>query len=124
MLNGRSNLAFIPTAFISGEGRYYYNFLKRLEKGKSISRNSANYIGVPDNYGLSFQTFYVEDGSRIRTTTQVYNFGIVWGLQRNYQNRFSLDFNIGSSILTALSSREFGIIISFKLGIWLGKKTE
>ena len=77
MLNGRSNLAFIPTAFISGEGRYYYNFLKRLEKGKSISRNSANYIGVPVNYGLSLQTFYIEDGSRIRTTTQVYNFGIV-----------------------------------------------
>lgn len=124
MLNGRSNLAFIPTALISTEGRYYYNFLKRSEKGKNISRNSANYIGVPGSYGLSFQTFYFEDGSRIRTTTQVYDFGIVWGLQRNYQNRFSLDFNIGPSILTPLISAEFGIISSFTLGIWLGKKTE
>jgi hypothetical protein len=52
------------------------------------------------------------------------NFGIVWGLQRNYKNRFSLDCSVGPSLYAPLVNNEFDLIADISLGIWLGKKHE
>ncbi len=124
LLNGRSNFSFEPTPLLVGEGRYYYNFQQRLKKEKNISRNSANYLGVSGKYGVSIKTFYPDNGNAVRTARQIYDAGIVWGLQRNYNNRFSLDLNIGPSILQPLIDKEFGLISNLSLGIWLGKRTD
>ena len=124
LLNGRSNFSFTPTPLLVADGRYYYNFQQRLEKEKNISRNSANYFGLSAKYGVSIETFYPDNGEAVRTTTQIYDVGIVWGLQRNYNNRFSLDLNIGPSILQPLIDKQFGFISNLSLGIWLGKRTD
>lgn len=123
LLNGRSNFSFTPTPLLIGEGRHYYNFQQRLGKEKNISRNSANYLGISGKYGYSIETFYPDNGDAIRTAKQVYDAGIVWGIQRNYDNRFSLDLNIGPSILQPLIDRQFGLVANLSLGIWLGKRT-
>lgn len=116
------SLSAIPTA--SGELRYYYNFQQRMNTKKNTDRNSANYIALAGKYGISFTTFHYDDGSTDRSTSYYPNAGIVWGFQRNYRNRFSLDFNIGPSISSPLAYHEFDFIGNFTLGIWLGKKTE
>lgn len=108
--------------FISASGRYYYNFKQRSEKGKNTSRNSANYIALLGIYGFSSITendpFYI-----IESTRQI-NAGVVWGMQRNYKNRFSLDLNLGIGYLGTPVTNNFGLIGEFTLGIWLGKKNE
>ncbi len=124
LLNGRSHFSFAPTPLLTAEGRYYYNFQQRLDKGKNINRNSANYLAVSSKYGYSIETFYPDNGDAITTATPVYDAGIVWGLQRNYKNRFSLDLNVGPSILQPLIDKEFGLIANLSIGIWLGKRTD
>jgi hypothetical protein len=114
--------------------RHYYNFQKRQNKGKNISKNSGNYIGVstryiappfartkpicrdcpqnvisyfnPSNYDDQLPTGFVP--------------GLVWGLQRNYKSRFNLDFNIGVGYSFKASAPN--LISDLSLGIWLGKK--
>jgi len=116
------SLSAIPTA--SGELRYYYNFQHRMNAKKNTARNSANYIALAGKYGISFTTFHYADGNTAKSETSYPNAGIVWGFQRNYRNRLSLDFNIGPSISSPLLYNEFDLIGNFTLGIWLGKKTE
>ncbi|HFS67123.1 MAG TPA: hypothetical protein ENK67_02820 [Flavobacteriia bacterium] len=53
-MKGTNNkVDYIFTSIISAEPRYYYNFNKRIEKGKKILNNSTNYI--------SAELFYVPD---------------------------------------------------------------
>ncbi len=118
----RYSFSFIPT--LTGEYRYYYNIEKRMKANKNSRYNSANYFAVVAKYGTSYTTYHMEDGSTLKNTTEVTNVGIVWGLQRNYRNRFSLDFNIGPSLLYPLLYEQFGFIGNLTLGIRLGKKTE
>ena len=53
--------------------------------------------------------------------------GVVWGMQRNYASRFSLDLNIGAGYLfnaTGYSNNNSVQPMSqFTLGIWLNRKT-
>ena len=71
--------------------RYYYNFDKRLDKGKKISENSGNYItgmasitsGDPILGDLEFASDY---GGFV---------GPAWGLQRVYNSGFKLNLNLG-----------------------------
>jgi len=116
------SLSAIPTASV--ELRYYYNFQQRINTKKNTDRNSANYIALAGKYGISYTTFHYDDGSTARSTSYYPNAGIVWGFQRNYKNRLSLDFNIGPSLSSPLLYQEFDFIGNFTLGIWLGKKTE
>ena len=74
--------------------RYYYNAARREAKGKRTAMNSLNYIGAISQ--ISFvqneilTSYFPEEGRQ-----QACTFGAIWGFQRNYLKRFSLDFNIG-----------------------------
>ncbi|MBY0479503.1 MAG: DUF3575 domain-containing protein [Chitinophagaceae bacterium] len=113
--------AVFVRSFISASGRYYYNFKKRTEKGKNTDRNSANYIAVLGIYG--FSSFTENDPIYLIESTRQINAGVVWGMQRNYKNRFSLDLNLGVGYLGTPVTNNFGLMGEFTLGIWLGKKT-
>lgn len=71
--------------------RYYYNFKNRADKGKKVSENSANYIagiasitgGHPIIGNLEYANQY---GAFI---------GPSWGVQRVYNSKFKLNFNLG-----------------------------
>jgi Protein of unknown function (DUF3575) len=118
-----TQIKLTPYPFIGAGARYYYGFDERNKKGKNTLRNSANYAGILASYGFVTKKYDFESGPAT-ITTQICNVGFVWGLQRNYKNRFSLDFNIGPSITELLINNSFGITSEFTLGIWLGKKTE
>jgi hypothetical protein len=119
-----SGLAYRKGMFEEGFGiyptfnlqyRYYYNLNKRMEKGKNISNNSANYIalsgsiqsGKPIIGDLEFNEGYF--GA----------VGPVWGLQRYYGAGFKLDLNLGAGYSFNESGGSFfSPIIGLRLG-WL-----
>lgn len=116
---------------VGAEYRYYYNFRKRSADGKSVSKNSANYIGLYGNMIFSKMrvnsSYYIE--SKRRNVNVV---GLGWGMQRNYTKHFSLDLNIGGQYRFARSSYpgadnttmqktggEFLPAVLLGLGFWL-----
>lgn len=123
-LSNNTQIKLTPYPFIGAGARYYYGFTERTRKGKNTLRNSANYIGLSMLYGIAREKSDLNSGATITSTTQIYNAGVVWGLQRNYKNRFSLDFNIGPNLANLLVFGSPGITSEFTIGIWLGKKTE
>lgn len=126
--------SFSPTGVVASQLRYYYNFALREQKGKNIAHNSANYISFLAKYSYSGITYYRGDsfsesfgGPRnysVKEASHMPNVGIVWGIQRNYKNRFSIDCSIGPSIYAPLVNNEFNFIADISIGIWLGRKHE
>jgi hypothetical protein len=130
---GTSSFFYLDPALML-QYRYYYNLSRRNRKGKRTDMNSANYISP------LFETiFYKVRISGVENTgneRQIINtMGLVWGLQRNYKSRFSLDLNMGVGygfgkkaeldnngkiIMTNVSG--FGVPINFTLGFWLNKR--
>ena len=112
--------------------RYYYNAARRAANGKRTEMNSLNYFAalhrtVFVKRTLS-DTLYSKSNFRLLNT-----FGIVWGMQRNYPKRFSLDFNAGLGYFYAnLASyyngqrpgfiERFTVITGVEIGFWLNKK--
>ncbi len=91
-LGNTSFIYFDPALTI--QYRYYYNYIKREAKGKRTEMNSLNYVcsilqTVFSKENIS-SSYYPETNQRAINT-----FGLAWGFQRNFQNRFSLDLNLG-----------------------------
>ena len=130
---GTSSYFYLDPALML-QYRYYYNLLNRESKGKRTEMNSANYISP------IFQTvFYkvrlsdAQYTGKDRTITNT--LGLVWGFQRNYRSRFSLDLNMGvgyrfggraeldnNGKVFINSVSEFAIPVHFTLGFWLNKR--
>lgn len=123
-----------PTGLVASQLRYYYNFALREQKEKNIARNSANYISFVAKYEYSGITYRYGDsfmeslgGPRnysIKQASHMPNLGIVWGIQRNYKNRFSIDCSVGPSLYTPFANNEFTLIGDVSIGLWLGKKSK
>jgi hypothetical protein len=113
-----------PTALAAGQFRYYYNFGLRKTREKNIAHNSANYISFLARYGYSGVTYHYGDQGNysIKQASHMPDFGIVWGIQRNYKNRFSIDCSAGPSLYEPLANNEFTLLADISLGIWLGRK--
>ena len=110
--------------------RYYYNGNKRAEKGKRTAMNSLNYIGIVTEADFYTDRSWGQDKSRVQKM-----FGTVWGFQRNYPKRFSLDLNIGfcyafgkKTVMslpgeyTSITFGEFTTLSQLSLGFWLNRK--
>ncbi|WP_194851821.1 hypothetical protein [Nonlabens antarcticus] len=69
-------------------GRYYTNFNRRLDKGKTIANNSGNYIA------LSFvNVLEAENDEVIVESTSALM--AAYGIQRTYWKHFNLNFQTG-----------------------------
>ncbi len=113
-----------PTPTVAGQLRYYYNFGLRKTKEKNIAHNSANYISFLLRYAYSGVTYYYGDQGNfsVKQASHMPDFGVVWGIQRNYKNRFSIDCSVGPSLYAPLANNEFFLLADISLGIWLGRK--
>lgn len=113
--------------------RYYYNAKKRVRKERRTDMNSMNYFAPTYQMVLSKQRIstdqYMESSRRPINTL-----GLVWGMQRNYPKRFSLDANVGLGYLFAkttvpgfngpVSSHDGNVtlLLNINIGLWLNKK--
>jgi hypothetical protein len=69
-------------------GRYYTNFNRRLNKGKTIANNSGNYVA------LSFVNVLEAENEEVivRGTSSLIG---AYGIQRTYWKHFNLNFQTG-----------------------------
>lgn len=127
-----SDISFDPAFTL--QYRYYYNIPSRQAKGKRVEMNSANYISPVFQMSLSKE--YVSEVFAKRNPQLIYQFAAVWGLQRNFAKRFSLDLNIAPGILFTkqvsenIDTRqpkftnlvEYSTFSQVNLGFWLNRR--
>lgn len=113
--------------------RYYYNFRNRESRGKRTAMNSLNYIG-PIAQVIYTDVAIVENSYEEVNDRAVGLFGFVWGFQRNYNSRISLDLNLGLGYQfgnvtkytqTTIVSKTAGTVVpvgELSLGFWLNKR--
>jgi len=112
--------------------RFYYNYNQRQQKEKRTEMNSMNYISPTFQTSLSkarISTDHLwEEKSRPINVA-----GVVWGMQRNYAKRFSLDLNLGLGYMFTTATvygspqtkENVGMVTmmgQFNLGFWLNKE--
>lgn len=99
--------------------RYFYNFEKRMDKGKKVTENSANYIAVVGAVG--FGDPVIGDMELVDDYTGF--IGPAWGLQRVYRSNFKLNLNLGAGLgFNDLGDTYFSPLIDIQLGFKLGKE--
>ena len=113
--------------------RFYYNGDKRAAKGKRTEMNSMNYLTPVAQVSYPKRT-RVNEGIVEEKRQVDFGIGALWGMQRNYRKRFSLDLNMGvgcyfwnevtidSGKTTKEAHAEFSPAIQFSLGFWLNKR--
>jgi len=94
--------ALAPT--INAEPRFYYNLKKRSKKGKSIFRNSANF--------LALEFFYVPDLfviSNRRNVSVTNSLSIIpkWGIKRTIGKHFTYELGLGIGYYIDLDDSRF-----------------
>ena len=95
--------------------RYYYNFNRRLNKGRNTANNSANYFAL--NAGIFNGKPIIGDlETRADYSAEI---GPVWGMQRIYNSGFKLDLHLGAGYaFNDLGESGLTPLIGFRLG-WL-----
>ena len=86
-----NRLDYIFKPMYNVEPRYYYNFDKRIDKGKKTNNNAANYLG------LSF--IYSSGNELTNTSIQARESFVIlprWGFNRNLSPSINFEFAIGT----------------------------
>lgn len=90
-----SDFEYILTTNIALEGRYYYNFNRRISKGKNTSKNSGNYLALKAGYVPDWLTY--SNSKNLSVSPQ----GMVtfnYGLKRSFAQNFFYEFYTGLGI--------------------------
>jgi hypothetical protein len=88
---------------ISVAGRHFYNFDRRMAKGKSIRYNSGNYLSIRALYltpALLRKDPPVPLSDVTRYTGNSVSMQALWGFQRTYRRNFYLNLGLGAGIST------------------------
>ena len=119
LTNNGNGFIYIIAPFVDLQHKWFYNFEKRANKGKSVVNNSGNFISAR----------FITRGSSIaenvtRTSDFDFAFGPTWGFQRNYKNNFHLLFDIGPQYYfdTEGNGNIFPLVFQVNLGFDLKKR--
>lgn len=120
--NGSSNSfhsSYYLNSVLSSGVRYYYNLERRLQRGKSIRYNSANYLTLRASYSLPP---FLEHHESITPLNAYQGLGVqaMWGFQRTYRRNFYLNLALGLGV----SQRYTGIASDFALGYTFSGKPQ
>ena len=107
----RINSSYYLNADVSLGVRHFYNFERRLIKGKSIRYNSANYLMLKAGYLLPPFVEYQDPTIHLRVR-QGPSVSFLWGFQRTYRRNFYLNLALGLQT----STYSTGITSDFVLG--------
>ena len=113
--------------------KYYYNVVRRNRKEKRTQMNSGNYLSAMTEIYFYKDRILTNSEEDLRSSKVI---GILWGLQRNYQSRFSLDLGFGLGYIftkqTTINDAgqyinenigEFTNIGQISLGFWVNKRS-
>ncbi|NLN34065.1 MAG: hypothetical protein GX159_10790 [Flavobacteriaceae bacterium] len=105
-VSDRVNYVFTTT--FSLEGRYYYNFNRRIEKGKNTMNNAANFLAVETDFTPGWATSSSVDNIYVLRTFTVSS---KYGFRRNLSNRFNFELATGPGYQWAEGGSE-GVILA------------
>lgn len=97
------NEDFYGILHLSLEPRWYYNLVKRAKKGKTIGRNSGNFIALLASINLESVSFTAND--RIESLDQI-RFVPKWGIRRSLGNHISYEAGFGFGYAFFLNNTE------------------
>ena len=83
---------YVMAPVITAEPRWYYNLDKRNKKGKTIAKNSGNFVGLKISYHPNW--FTISNEEDIKVTPQI-SFIPKWGIKRTIGNHFTYEAGIG-----------------------------
>lgn len=89
---GESDFDYIFTTRLALEGRYYYNFDRRIGKGKNTTNNSANYIALKSDFIPDWLTTTNDDTITINPQGSV---TLNYGIKRSFASNFFYEFYTG-----------------------------
>ena len=131
-LGTNAGIYFDPALMV--QYRYYYNAAARESKGRRTERNSMNYIGPMFDVAFS-KAAVTEQSLEEENRRPISTVGFIWGIQRNYKKRFSLDLNVGLGYYftqgteldyygqpVKISQSGFTVPTNISLGFWLNKR--
>ncbi len=92
---GSNDFLYIFTPTITIEPRFYYNFNKRIRKGKKTFNNSTNYLTIAAFYAPSLFSISNENVGKVDS-----RFSLVpmLGIRRAIGERFSFEFALGYGV--------------------------
>ena len=91
----------------SAEYRYYYNFEKRLEKGKAIANNGANYVGLLTLY----MTKPLGKNKDLPYATSALLVGPMWGFNRPLGSRILFHLDLGPVLQHEINVQNTGMTL-------------
>jgi len=94
--------AFAPT--INAEPRFYYNLKKRSKKGKSILKNSANFLALEFFY---VPNLFVISNTRNVSVTNSLSIIPKWGIKRTIGKHFTYELGLGIGYYIDLDDSRF-----------------
>ena len=77
--------------------RYFYNFQKRLDQGRSIRANSGNYVSLRARAILPALARHIDYNAPLREYGG-FSVDALWGIQRTYRKNFYLHLALGFSL--------------------------
>ena len=104
---------------VTADFRNYYNFNKRLGKGKNINNNSGNYLALRSEYRFA----PVINKDQFPTYNGGFALGGVWGIQRVYRSGIYLGLSLGAGFLFGDKKFETTGMGDFHLGFNIGSSS-
>ncbi|GAB4094416.1 hypothetical protein [Flaviaesturariibacter terrae] len=135
-LGTRSDAHIDPALML--QYRFYYNQRAREAAGRRTANNNLNFVGPL--YRVYWSRRRLNDVSLAEPEARaVHSLGAVWGIQRNYPKRFSLELSLGLGYYFSKNIRyeynQNGDVVKstqnvngytsvgqFSIGFWLGKR--
>lgn len=113
-----SDYGLAPKASV--DFRNYYNFGKRLGKGKNINNNSGNYLALRAEYEFA----PIVNKDKFLTNNNGFAIGGVWGIQRVYNSGIYLGLSLGAGFLFGNTKFESTGMGDFHLGFNIGSSSK
>ncbi len=126
--------SFTLSPSMSAEYRFYYNYARRRQQGRRTDLNSLNYLAPVAMVNFS-KNAMADDHLTEEKLRGIYTAAFVWGFQRNYKGRFSLDLGLGPAVsfgralvpgasgnVQRTNHTSVWLLTNLTLGIWLNKR--
>ncbi|MEY4539358.1 MAG: hypothetical protein RLZZ306_1115 [Bacteroidota bacterium] len=115
-----SNRDFGLAPRASADFRNYYNFGKRLGKGKNINNNSGNYLALRAEYRFA----PIVNKVQFPDINNGFALGGVWGIQRVYNSGIYLGLSLGLGYLFGDKKLDATSMGDFHLGFNIGSSNK
>ena len=111
LFSGNNYWEFTP--IVIAEPRYYYNFNRRVQRGRKTSYNASNYVALTGSY---FSNALVVSDINYHIRQSAFSLIPKWGIKRTVGKRMNFEFAIGSGLTYTLHEFGTGIGLDLRFG--------